>query len=187
MRVLIVDNKDSFVYNLYQFIGEMGAEVIVIRSDRAKVDDVHEISPTHIVISPGPSVPERAGISCDIVREFYEKIPMLGVCLGHQCIAFALGGKIERASEIKHGKTSLIYHNGEGVFRGIPSPFRAVRYHSLIVKDVPPDFEVNAFSDTGLVMGIRHRSLPLHGVQFHPESIFTEYGKEILKNFLGVS
>ena len=184
MRVLLIDNRDSFVYNLYQFLGELGAEVVVMRSDRMGIGDVERVSPTHIVISPGPSTPEKAGISCDVVRRFCGKLPILGVCLGHQCIAHSRGGKVERAPEIKHGRISLIHHDGKGIFRGIPNPMRAIRYHSLIVTRIPRGFEISALSERGLIMGIRHKEFPVEGVQFHPESIFTEYGKDILRNFL---
>ncbi|MCS6887054.1 MAG: aminodeoxychorismate/anthranilate synthase component II [Chloroflexus sp.] len=186
MRVLLIDNYDSFTYNLYQYLCELGAEVEVVRNDQITVAEVAARHPDRIVISPGPCTPAEAGISVDVIRELGSQIPILGVCLGHQAIGAAYGGAVVRAPLVMHGKLSSIYHNGQGVFAGLPSPFRATRYHSLIVRrdDLPADLEVTAWTDDGLIMGLRHRSWPVEGVQFHPESIMTEGGKQMLANFL---
>lgn len=186
MRVLLIDNYDSFTYNLYQYLCELGAEVEVVRNDQITVAEVAARHPDRIVISPGPCTPAEAGISVDVIRELGSQIPILGVCLGHQAIGAAYGGVVVRAPLVMHGKLSSIYHNGQGVFAGLPSPFRATRYHSLIVRrdDLPADLEVTAWTDDGLIMGLRHRSWPVEGVQFHPESIMTEGGKQMLANFL---
>ena len=186
--LLLIDNYDSFTYNLFQYLSELGSEVKVIRNDELSLEEISDIKPERIVISPGPSNPDNAGISVDIAKFFGEKIPILGVCLGHQCIAQAFGGIISNAGEIRHGKTSLIHHDGKGVYKGIKNPFEAVRYHSLSVKknQIPKDFIVSSWTDNGSIMGIRHNKLPIEGVQFHPESILTLPGKEILKNFLEI-
>ncbi len=183
--VVVIDNYDSFTYNLVQYLGELGADVRVFRNDAVTLDELRALAPSHIVISPGPGTPHDGGISLDIVRELHTRVPILGVCLGHQCIGAAFGGRVERAPQLMHGKTSRIYHDRQGIFSGIPSPFQATRYHSLIVQEPLPDcLDVAAFTADGEVMALRHKSAPLVGVQFHPESVLTEYGKEILRNFL---
>ncbi len=190
MRVLLIDNYDSFTYNLYQYLSELGATVEVARNDQISVGEVAARRPDRIVISPGPCTPAEAGISIDVIRELGSQIPILGVCLGHQAIGAAYGGAVVRAPLVMHGKLSPIYHRGQGVFAGLPSPFLATRYHSLIVRreDLPAELEVTAWTEDGIIMGLRHRSLPVEGVQFHPESIMTEGGKQMLANFLaGVS
>jgi anthranilate synthase component II len=186
MNVLLLDNYDSFTYNLYQYLAELGANVIVKRNDEIEVDDVRELNIDRIVISPGPCTPVEAGISVPIIRELCVEYPILGVCLGHQSIGAAFGGRVIRAPQLRHGKTSPITHHGEGIFAGLPSPFTATRYHSLIVEaeSLPSVLEATAWSDDGLIMGLRHRTLPVEGVQFHPESIMTEHGKALLSNFL---
>lgn len=186
--ILLIDNYDSFTYNLYQYLCELGARVEVARNDEVTPAEVEALAPEGLVISPGPCTPREAGVSLELIRRLSGRIPILGVCLGHQCIGEAFGGRVVRADELYHGKTSLIYHDGRGVFRGVPSPFRAIRYHSLVVAadSVPECLEITARTDRGLVMGLRHRYLPVEGVQFHPESIMTEYGKTILKNFLSL-
>ena len=185
MSVLLIDNYDSFTYNLAQYLGELGAELVVKRNDEITLDDVRVMAPTHIVISPGPGNPNDGGVSLQLIREFADKTPILGVCLGHQCIGAAFGGEIKRAPRLMHGKTSAIHHDGRGIFKGIPSPFTAARYHSLIVEEPLPDMlQMVAFTTEGEVMALRHKIFPLFGVQFHPESILTEHGKEILNNFL---
>jgi len=186
MRVLLIDNYDSFTYNLYQYLCELGATVEVVRNDQVTVAEVAARHPDRIVISPGPCTPAEAGISVDVIRELGSQIPILGVCLGHQAIGAAYGGAVVRAPLVMHGKLSLIYHNGQGLFAGLPSPFKATRYHSLIVRrdDLPPELEVTAWTEDGIIMGLRHRLLPVEGVQFHPESIMTEGGKQMLANFL---
>ncbi len=184
--LLLVDNYDSFTYNLFQYLSELGEEVWVVRNDQVSLDEIGARSPQRIVISPGPGTPERAGISNDVIRHFGPRLPILGVCLGHQCIGYSYGAKIDRASEIKHGKSSLIHHDGKGVLNGLPNPFPAIRYHSLaVVRDTLPDcLEVSAWTEDGTIMGLRHRQFPVEGVQFHPESIMTEVGKDLLRNFL---
>jgi anthranilate synthase component II len=184
--ILVIDNYDSFTYNLVQYLGELGEEVEVHRNDRISLSEIAASHPEAILISPGPCTPRDAGISVDVIREFGPSIPTLGVCLGHQCIGEAFGGTVSRAPEIMHGKTSLIYHDGQGVFRGLPRPFEAIRYHSLIVEEdnLPAELEATAHTASGLIMGLRHRALPIEGVQFHPESIKTEVGKDLLRNFL---
>ncbi|MDP6666245.1 MAG: aminodeoxychorismate/anthranilate synthase component II [Dehalococcoidia bacterium] len=184
--LLLIDNYDSFTYNLFQYLSELGAEVEVIRNDKATVDELAALDPERVVVSPGPSTPDNAGISVDVIKHFAGKVPVLGVCLGHQCIAQAFGGAVKGAGEIRHGKTSLIHHEGAGVFRGLPQPFEAVRYHSLAVeKDTVPDiFDVTARTDNGIIMGIKHKEMDVEGVQFHPESIMTKVGKDLLQNFL---
>jgi anthranilate synthase/aminodeoxychorismate synthase-like glutamine amidotransferase len=184
--LLLIDNYDSFTYNLFQYLGELGEEVWVTRNDEVSLDEIAKKSPQHIVISPGPGTPEQAGISNDIIHKFGNSIPILGVCLGHQCVGYSYGAQVSRASEIKHGKSSLIYHDGKGLFQGLPNPFPAIRYHSLVVMpdDLPECLELSAWTNEGIVMGLRHRRFPVEGVQFHPESIMTEVGKDLLKNFL---
>lgn len=184
--ILVIDNYDSFVYNLVQYLGEMGETLKVFRNDKLSLSDIGELAPEKIIISPGPGRPEDAGISCSMIREFAGKIPILGVCLGHQCIGYAFGGEIVRAERIMHGKTSLIYHNQKNLFEGIINPFEATRYHSLIVKadNLPECFEIIAQTDRKEIMGIKHTDYPIWGVQFHPESILTKEGKKLLKNFL---
>jgi anthranilate synthase/aminodeoxychorismate synthase-like glutamine amidotransferase len=187
--VLLIDNYDSFTYNLYQYLGELGAQVEVVRNDQISLDDIERMAPDHIIISPGPGNPDEAGISKDVIRRFAGKIPILGVCLGHQCIGEVFGGTVEGAGEILHGKVSQITHDGRGVFAGIASPISATRYHSLAIrKDSVPDvLEVSARSESGIIMGVRHRTLPIEGVQFHPESILTPDGHQILRNFLAMT
>ena len=187
--LLLIDNYDSFTYNLFQYLSELGEEVKVVRNDRVTIDDIEKLSPERIVISPGPGYPEQAGISNEVIRCFGSRIPILGVCLGHQCIGYTFGGTVGHAGEIKHGKTSLIYHDGKGVFRGLQNPFPAVRYHSLAVKreGLPDCLEVSAWTENDIIMGLRHRLYPVEGVQFHPESIMTKVGKELLRNFLNLS
>ena len=184
--ILLIDNYDSFTYNLYQYLSELGADVRVERNDETSLEEIDALAPEKIVVSPGPRTPEKAGISNDVVRHFGPTIPTLGVCLGHQCIGYAYGGTVGYAGEIMHGKTSLIRHNGKGVLRGIPDPFEAIRYHSLAVyrKDLPEELEVTAWTDGGIIMGVRHKTHPVEGIQFHPESIMTNVGKDILRNFL---
>ena len=187
--ILLLDNYDSFTYNLYQALSELGADVMVRRNDSVTVDDVERLVPTldGIVISPGPCTPSEAGISVPLVQRLAGALPILGVCLGHQAIGAAFGGKIVRAPRLMHGKASMIGHDGVGVFSGIPNPFQATRYHSLVVEreTLPPELEITAEAD-GLVMGLRHRSLAVEGVQFHPESILTPSGNDLLANFLGL-
>jgi anthranilate synthase/aminodeoxychorismate synthase-like glutamine amidotransferase len=184
--ILVVDNYDSFTYNLVQYFGELGAELVVRRNDRTSIDEVEELHPEKICISPGPGTPDEAGISNDLIRHFGPRIPVLGVCLGHQCIGQVYGGEVVRAERIMHGKTSPILHEGDGVFRGLPIPFEATRYHSLIVRreTLPEELEVVAETSDREIMGLRHRQYPVHGVQFHPESIMTGEGKRLLANFL---
>ncbi|MBO9316644.1 MAG: aminodeoxychorismate/anthranilate synthase component II [Chloroflexus sp.] len=186
MRVLLIDNYDSFTYNLYQYLCELGAEVEVVRNDQITVTEVAQRHPDRIVISPGPCTPAEAGISVEVIRRLGSHIPILGVCLGHQAIGAAYGGTVVRAPMVMHGKLSPIYHNAQGVFAGLPSPFQATRYHSLVVRreDLPAELEITAWTEDGIIMGLRHRSLPVEGVQFHPESIMTEHGKQMLANFL---
>ncbi|MDI6893665.1 MAG: aminodeoxychorismate/anthranilate synthase component II [Bacillota bacterium] len=185
--VVILDNYDSFTYNLVQYLAELGAEVTVYRNDAVDVQTLAGMRPEAVVISPGPGRPEEAGISIALVRALGARVPLLGVCLGHQAVAVAYGGKVCRAPEPVHGKVSAIWHRGDGLYTGLPVPFEAARYHSLIVdrSGLPPDLEVTAWTQDGLVMGIRHRLYPVEGVQFHPESVLTGPGKTILANFLG--
>ncbi len=187
--LLLINNYDSFTFNLYQYLAEMGAEPHVVRNDAMTLDEIQMMAPERIVISPGPCTPKRAGISVDVVRRFAGIIPILGVCLGHQCIGEAFGAVVDGAGEIVHGKQSDIYHDGSGVFRGLPNPFPATRYHSLAVRRerLPSWLEVSAWTGSGLIMGLRHRELAVDGVQFHPESILTPAGKDLLRNFLEVS
>ena len=185
-RVLVIDNYDSFVYNLVQYLGELGAEPLVFRHDELTLDEITALDVDGVLISPGPGRPEDAGLSNDVIRHFAGKRPVLGVCLGHQCIGQIYGGDVVRAPEIMHGKTSLVHHHDTGVFAGLPSPFEATRYHSLIVDraSVPDELEVTAWTDDGIVMGLRHRVHDVEGVQFHPESILTSAGHDLLRNFL---
>lgn len=183
--LVVIDNYDSFTYNLVQYLGELGQEIVVFRNDQVTIEELKELNPDHIVISPGPGTPDDGGISLEILTAFGETTPIFGVCLGHQCIGQAYGGKVDRAPRLMHGKTSPVYHNGTGIFTGVPSPFQATRYHSLIVEEpVPDELEVTAFTSQGEVMGVRHKKYKTVGVQFHPESILTEHGKRILQNFL---
>jgi anthranilate synthase component 2 len=184
--LLMIDNYDSFTYNLVQYLGELGQDVKVVRNDEMTVDAVERLAPERIVLSPGPCTPNEAGISLELVHRFAGRVPILGVCLGHQAIGQAFGGKVVRAKALMHGKVSQIHHSGAGVFRGLPTPFQATRYHSLAVEraSCPADLEVTAWTEDGEIMGIRHRSLPVEGVQFHPESILTEHGHALLANFL---
>jgi anthranilate synthase/aminodeoxychorismate synthase-like glutamine amidotransferase len=185
--LLIIDNYDSFTYNLVQYFGELGAEIEVYRNDQITVEEIAARHPDQIVISPGPGEPDDAGISKEVIRQLGPTIPTLGVCLGHQCMGEVFGGKVVRAPRLMHGKTSPVYHYGGGLFTGIPSPFEATRYHSLIVEEPIPDcLEITAFTKEGEMMGLRHKEYPIYGVQFHPESILTSSGKHILKNFLEV-
>ena len=186
MKVLLIDNYDSFTYNLAQIFGELGADVVVKRNDEVALVDIQTLCPARICISPGPGRPRDAGISCDVIRDFGAQIPLLGVCLGHQCIGEVFGGEIVRAPKLMHGKTSAISHKGTGVFENLAKPFEATRYHSLVVKreTLPPSLTITAESDDGEIMGLQHRGLPIHGVQFHPESILTEEGRKLLANFL---
>jgi len=186
--ILLLDNYDSFTYNLAQYLGELGCQVEVHRNDRISVEQIAQRKPERIVISPGPCTPQEAGICVELIRKLAGKIPILGVCLGHQAIGAAFGGKIIRAPKLFHGKTSQIRHDGSGVFRGLPNPFTATRYHSLIVerKSLPKELQVTAETDDNIIMGMQHREYPLMGVQFHPESVLTESGKQLLKNFLSL-
>jgi anthranilate synthase/aminodeoxychorismate synthase-like glutamine amidotransferase len=186
--ILMIDNYDSFTYNLVQYLGEMGEKLQVYRNDKITVEEIERLSPDRIIVSPGPCTPKEAGISVETIKHFGGKVPILGVCLGHQSIGYAFGGKIVRAGRLMHGKTSMIHHDGKGVFKGLPNPFQAIRYHSLLIEreSIPACLEITAETDIGEIMGIRHREMPIEGVQFHPESVLTEYGKDMLKNFLAV-
>ena len=184
--LLLIDNYDSFTYNLFQYLSELEEEVTVVRNDKMGLDEMEKLVPERIVISPGPGTPQQAGISNEVIRHFGARLPILGVCLGHQCLGHSYGAKVDHAGEIKHGKSSLIYHDSKGVFRGVQNPFPAIRYHSLAVMrgGLPDCLEVSAWTENGLIMGLRHRQFPVEGVQFHPESILTEMGKDLLRNFL---
>ncbi|GAB1420694.1 aminodeoxychorismate/anthranilate synthase component II [Anaerolineales bacterium] len=184
--ILVIDNYDSFTYNLVQEMGELGAEIQVVRNDQIQLDEIRQLAPSHIVVSPGPGYPKDAGISIDVIKEFGSSIPLLGVCLGHQSIGEAFGGTIVHAEQLMHGKTSMIYHKGDILFTGIPSPFVATRYHSLVIKEssMPDCLETTAFTDDGEIMAVRHKQYPIVGVQFHPESVLTKYGMRILENFI---
>ena len=184
--LLMIDNYDSFTYNLYQYLAELGAEVVTVRNDKITLEDIEDMDPQGIIISPGPSTPLEAGISNDVIRHFGQKVPTLGVCLGQQCVGHVYGAKVDRAGEIRHGKTSMIHHDGKGVLAGLPSPFEAIRYHSLVVypETLPDTLEISAWTEDGLVMGLCHKEHPVEGVQFHPESIMTPQGKALLQNFL---
>ncbi|QOY95147.1 aminodeoxychorismate/anthranilate synthase component II [Massilia sp. UMI-21] len=184
--LLMIDNYDSFTYNIVQYLGELGEDVRTVRNDEITLAQIEQMAPERICISPGPKAPKDAGISLDILREFKGKLPILGVCLGHQAIGEAFGGKVVRAKQVMHGKTSLIAHTGEGVFKGLPSPFTVIRYHSLAIEraSLPDCLEVTAWTDDGEIMGVRHKEYDIEGVQFHPESILSEHGHALLKNFL---
>ena len=183
--LLMIDNYDSFTYNLVQYLGELGEEVVVHRNDEITLQQVAQMNPARIVVSPGPCTPNEAGISVALITQFAGKIPILGVCLGHQSIGQAFGGKIVHAKQLMHGKTSLIHHTGLGVFKNLPNPYLATRYHSLVIarESIPACLEITAWTDDGEIMGLRHRTLPIQGVQFHPESILTEHGHALLQNF----
>lgn len=184
--ILVIDNYDSFTYNLVQQMGEMGAQLRVVRNDQITLDEVRTLNPARIVISPGPGTPDDGGVSLDVIRELGAHIPILGVCLGHQCIGQAYGGVVTRAGRLMHGKTSMVYHKGDPLFTGVPSPFEATRYHSLIVEEesLPDVLAVTAFTEQGEIMALRHKEYPVVGVQFHPESILTGFGPRILRNFM---
>ncbi len=187
--LILIDNYDSFTYNLVQKLGEVGGPSLrmeVFRNDKVTVDQVEALKPTHIVISPGPCSPKEAAVSNDVVKHFAPKLPVLGVCLGHQCIGFNFGGVVERAERLMHGKTDQIHHDGRTIYQGMPNPFTATRYHSLIIRSnsMPPEFEVSAWTDHDEIMGVRHKTWPLEGVQYHPESFLTEQGERLLANFL---
>lgn len=186
--LLVIDNYDSFTYNLVQYFGELGVEMAIHRNDQITLEEIHKLGPSRICISPGPCTPKEAGISCDVIREFGEKLPILGVCLGHQSIGDVFGGDVVRAERLMHGKTSPVYHNNKDLFEGLENPFEATRYHSLIVKrDTVPDcLEITAWTDDDEIMGLKHKEFPIYGVQFHPESILTEEGMKLLKNFLSL-
>jgi anthranilate synthase/aminodeoxychorismate synthase-like glutamine amidotransferase len=184
--VFVLDNYDSFTYNLVQYIGECGHECVVKRNDQTTTDEIAALRPSHVLVSPGPCTPREAGISIDVIQRFASKVPVLGVCLGHQALGEAFGGKVVRAAKLMHGKTSAIEHDGKTIFRDVPSPMTATRYHSLIVEEqsLPKELEVSARSEDGTIMGLRHKSVPAEGVQFHPESILTDHGKRLIANFL---
>jgi len=184
--LLIIDNYDSFTYNLVQYFGELGEMPVVFRNDQITLKEIENLKPERIVISPGPCTPKEAGISNDLIRHFAGKVPILGVCLGHQCIGYVYGGEIVRARRLMHGKTSMIHHQDTGIFKGLENPFEATRYHSLVIdpKDFPAELEIMAETDMKEIMAVRHRKFPVWGVQFHPESILTKEGKKLLKNFL---
>ncbi len=184
--ILMIDNYDSFTYNLVQYLGELGAEVIVFRNDRITIPEIERLNPERIVISPGPCTPREAGISIEVIKHFAGKVPILGVCLGHQAIGAAFGGRIVRAKNLMHGKTSLIYHDGKTIFEGIPNPFEATRYHSLVIEkeSLPQELVITAWTEDGEIMGVRHKRYVIEGLQFHPESILTKHGHDILRNFL---
>ena len=187
MKVLLIDNYDSFTYNIAQYVGELGAEVIVHRNDKIGIEEAEKLAPTHVIVSPGPGRPEKAGISNLIIKHFgAKKTPVLGVCLGHQCIGQVFGGEVVLADRIMHGKVSPIYHDSSGVFKDLPNPLDATRYHSLIVREegLPKELAISAHTSEGEVMGLRHKELPVEGVQFHPESIATKAGKSLIQNFL---
>jgi anthranilate synthase component 2 len=184
--ILLIDNYDSFTYNLFQYFSELGAELMVVRNDKTTIEEIESMLPRAIVISPGPSTPQNAGISNDVIRHFGSRLPVLGVCLGHQCIGYTYVGEVGYAGEIMHGKSSLIHHDGKGVLQGLPDPFEAIRYHSLAIhrESFPDCLEITAWTDKGVIMGVRHKEYPVEGIQFHPESIMTHVGKDILRNFL---
>ncbi|MCC6917392.1 aminodeoxychorismate/anthranilate synthase component II [Nitrosomonas sp.] len=184
--LLMIDNYDSFTYNLVQYLGELGEEVMVVRNDEITLEAVQQLNPAGVVISPGPCTPDEAGISIELISRFGGKVPILGVCLGHQSIGQAFGGRIVRAGKVMHGKTSPVFHDGKGVFQGMPNPFTATRYHSLVIErsSIPDCLEISAWTEDGEIMGVRHRTLPVEGVQFHPESVLSEHGHQLLGNFL---
>jgi anthranilate synthase/aminodeoxychorismate synthase-like glutamine amidotransferase len=185
-KALLIDNYDSFTYNLYQALRVLGAEVVVARNDRLSAEEALEAGPTHLVISPGPGRPEHAGITRELLKLFHDRIPILGVCLGHQALAQVWGGAVDRAPRVMHGKTSPVYHDQQGIYEGVPSPFEATRYHSLLVLEegLPPELEISAYTSDGEIMGLRMKGRPVEGVQFHPESVLTREGTRILSNFL---
>jgi para-aminobenzoate synthetase component II len=186
--IVLIDNYDSFTYNLVQKLGEVapGAEVQVFRNDKVTVDQIEALKPTHIVISPGPCTPREGGVSNEVIQQFSDRLPILGVCLGHQCIGFTHGAIVERAAKLMHGKTDRIHHDGKFIYEGMPNPFTATRYHSLIIRPgtLPPEFEITAWTSDNEIMGVRHKTRPLEGVQYHPESFLTEQGERLLANFL---
>lgn len=184
--LLLIDNYDSFTYNLFQYLSELGEKVVVVRNDKTTLDEIERMQPDRIVVSPGPSTPLRAGISNEVIRYFGSRLPLLGVCLGHQCIGYSYGASVGQAKAIMHGKSSLIYHSNQGVLAELPNPFSAIRYHSLVVQSdgLPDCLEITAWTDDGTIMGLRHCQYSIEGVQFHPESFMTEVGKDILRNFL---
>ena len=184
--IVVIDNYDSFTYNLVQYLGVLGAEMAVLRNDETSIPDIEALKPERIMISPGPCSPNEAGLSCEVIEHFSKQVPVFGVCLGHQCIAQAFGGKVVRAERLMHGKTSEIHHGESGVFAGLPNPFVATRYHSLIVEreSLPDDLEITAWTDQDEIMGLKHKELPVHGVQFHPESVLTQGGMQMMENFL---
>jgi para-aminobenzoate synthetase component 2 len=185
--LVLIDNYDSFTYNLVQKLGEVGAaDIRVFRNDKVSIDQIEELKPTHIVISPGPCTPREGGLSNDVIRRFAPHIPLLGVCLGHQCIGFTAGAEVVRAERLMHGKTDSIHHDGKSIYSGMPNPFTATRYHSLIIRrgTLPADYDITAWTDQEEIMGVRHKTWPLEGVQYHPESFLTEQGEKLLANFL---
>jgi len=187
--IVLIDNYDSFTYNLVQKLGEVGGPALkmeVFRNDKVSVAQIEDLKPTHIVISPGPCTPKEGGVSNDIIRHFGPRLPVLGVCLGHQCIGFTAGAIVERAAKLMHGKTDLIHHDGRTIYQGMPNPFTATRYHSLIIRPgtLPPEYEISAWTEADEIMGVRHKTWPLEGVQYHPESFLTEQGEKLLGNFL---
>ncbi|MBW1770883.1 MAG: aminodeoxychorismate/anthranilate synthase component II [Deltaproteobacteria bacterium] len=186
--ILMIDNYDSFTYNLVQYLGILGSDVKVRRNDHVTVEEIETMEPERLVISPGPGIPQTSGIIVPLIQRFYQRVPILGVCLGHQAVAVALGGKVVRASRLMHGKVSEIHHDGQGVFHDVPDPFTATRYHSLAVEEatLPSSLEITARAEDGEIMGVRHKDYPVHGIQFHPESILTEEGMRILENFLNL-
>jgi anthranilate synthase component 2/para-aminobenzoate synthetase component 2 len=185
----MIDNYDSFTYNLVHYLGELGEKVLVFRNDKITLEEIGKLSPDMVVVSPGPCTPKEAGISVDLIKEFSGRLPILGVCLGHQSIGYAFGGNIVRAERLLHGKTSMIYHDGKGIYEGVPNPFEATRYHSLLVEreSLPDELEITAWTDKDEIMGIRHKEHLIEGVQFHPESILTKHGKDLLKNFIKIA
>ena len=184
--LLLIDNYDSFTYNLFQYLSELGEDIVVVRNDKTTLEEIEKMKPERIVISPGPSTPQRAGISNEVINNFGSQLPLLGVCLGHQCVGYSYGATVGQAKRIMHGKSSIIYHKSQGVFAGLPNPFPAIRYHSLVVerRGLPDCLEVTAWTKDGEIMGLRHRQHPIEGIQFHPESFMTEVGKDVLRNFL---
>ncbi len=187
--ILMIDNYDSFTYNLVHYLAELGEDVVVHRNDKIELEDIEKLNPDILVVSPGPCTPKEAGISVEAIREFAGRIPILGVCLGHQSLAYAYGAEIVRADRLLHGKTSEIHHDGKGIYKNIPDPFEATRYHSLLIntKSLPEEFEISAWTDEGEIMGIRHKKHMIEGVQFHPESILTKHGKDLLGNFISLA
>ncbi len=187
--ILMIDNYDSFTYNLVHYLGELGERVLVFRNDKITLEEVAKLNPDMVVVSPGPCTPKEAGISVDVIKEFAGRIPILGVCLGHQSIGYAFGGNIVKAKRLLHGKTSQIYHDGKGIYQGVPNPFEATRYHSLLIEreSLPDKLEVTAWTDEEEIMGVRHKGHLIEGVQFHPESILTKHGKDLLNNFVRIA